>query len=90
VKTSHPDRKRGPRKLSWKERKEFEAMEETILDAENQVEVLEAQAADQALLTDHVRATEIYKGLSDAQERVKELYARWALLERIEKGLEHD
>ncbi len=88
VKASDPGRKRGPRKLSWNERKEYEAMEETILDAEHQIEVLEARVEDPALLDDHVRATETYKALSDAQERVKELYARWALLERIDKGME--
>lgn len=65
-------------------------MEEAILDAEAQVELLEARAADPALLTNHVQATETYKALSDAQMRVKELYARWAMLERIDKGMEEN
>ena len=52
--------------------------------------VVEARAADPALLTDHVQATETYKALSDAQVRVKELYARWAMLERIDKGMEEN
>ncbi len=90
VKTSQPRKRTGPRKLSWKEQKEYEAMEEVILDAEAQVELLEAQAADPALLANHVKATETYKALSDTQERVKELYARWAMLERIDKGMEEN
>ncbi|MEE3001979.1 MAG: ABC-F family ATP-binding cassette domain-containing protein [Planctomycetota bacterium] len=90
VKTSQPRARTGPRKLSWKEQKEYEAMEEVILDAEAQVELLEARAADPALLTNHVQATETYKALSDAQVRVKELYARWAMLERIDKGMEEN
>ena len=90
MKTSQPRKRTGPRKLSWKEQKEYEAMEKVILDAETQVELLEARAADPALLRDHVQATETYKSLSDAQVRVKELYARWAMLERIDKGMEEN
>jgi len=61
-------------------------MEKTILEAETEVERLEAEIADPALVSDHVRATETYAALSAAQTRVKELYARWAQLEAIQSG----
>jgi len=73
------------RKLTYKERREYEGMEQTILEAEAQVERLETEVADPALAADHVRATETYRALSAAQARVKELYARWAEFEAIER-----
>ena len=74
------------RKLSYNEQREYQRMEETILQAEAEVEQLEADAADPALASDHVRAAETYSSLSAAQRRVKELYARWAELEAIQSG----
>ena len=74
------------RKLTYNEQREYKAMEKTILDAETEVERLETETTDPALVSDHVRATEPYGALSAAQTRVKELYARWAQLEAIQGG----
>ncbi len=81
-----PKPKPTTRKLTYKERREYEGMEQTILEAEAQVERLEAEVADPAMAADHVRAAETYSALSAAQARVKELYARWAEFEAIESG----
>jgi ABC transport system ATP-binding/permease protein len=74
----------GPRKLSWKEKKELEGMEAAILEAEARKEALEARLADPALYTqpqDEVaRVTAAFKEASDA---VDALYARWAELEAV-------
>ena len=78
--------KQKGRKLSWDERKEYERMEEAILEAESEVERLEADVADPALAEDHVRSTATYEALSQAQERVKTLYERWVVLEAIATG----
>ena len=74
------------RKPTWKEQREFEGMEATILEAEAEVERLEAEAADPAVTGDHVRATQVYEALSAAQQRVQALYTRWAELEAIHEG----
>ena len=71
------------RRLTFKEQREYEGMEETILEAEAEVERLEAKVADPALVSDHVHAATTYSALSAAQTRVKELYARWAELETL-------
>ena len=72
------------RRLTFKEQREYKAMEETILEAEADLERLEAEATLPALASDHVRAAETCSALSATQARVKELYARWAELEAIQ------
>ena len=47
---------RKPGTLSYKLQFEYDGMEEAILEAETQVERLEAEAADPALTSDHKRA----------------------------------
>ncbi len=84
--TKQTGEKQKTRKLSWDERKEYERMEEAILEAESEVERLEADVADPALAEDHVRSTATYEALSQAQERVKTLYERWVVLEAIASG----
>ena len=74
------------RKLSYKERREYESMEESILEAESLVEELERQAADPEVISDHLKAAKVYESLSSAQEKVQSLYARWTELDAIESG----
>lgn len=78
------------RKLSWDERKEYESMEATILEAESDVERLEAEVADPALADDHIRSKNVYESLSNAQTKVRDLYARWVVLEKIAQGHTED
>lgn len=58
-------------------------MEESILNAEAEVARLEQKLTDPALSVDHVRAGEAYRAVAAAQQRVAELYERWAELEAI-------
>jgi ATP-binding cassette subfamily F protein uup len=83
--TPAPAPARG-RKLSYKEQREFDGMEEAILEAEAEVERLEAAAADPRLATDHAGAAAAYEALTAATGRVATLYARWAELEAIVAG----
>ncbi|MHC4809879.1 MAG: ABC-F family ATP-binding cassette domain-containing protein [Planctomycetota bacterium] len=78
--------RRGGRKLSYKEQREFDAMEETILAAEEEVARLEVASAQPGLATDHERARAAYEQLAAAQDRVAALYARWSELEAIRSG----
>ena len=84
--SKRPKPKSTTRKLTYNEQREYKAMEKAILEAETEVERLETETADPALVSDHVRATETYGALSEAQARVKELYARWAQLEATQGG----
>lgn len=71
------------RRLSYKEKREYERIESDILEAEDAVTRLERAAADPALATDHVQAGAVYHDLSEAQKRVRSLYDRWAELAQI-------
>lgn len=75
-----------PGKLSYKLQREYDGMEEAILEAEAELERLEAQAADPALTSDHAKAAKVYKDLGAGQQRVKDLYARWAELDSMRGG----
>ena len=81
----NPDRKpRGAssrRKLSYKEKLEFEGMEEKILAAEEEVEELQRQSRDPEVLDDPSRLHDTFTELKQAQDRVEALYARWSELE---------
>lgn len=74
------------RKLGYKEQREFDAMEETILEAETEVERLEAIANDASTSADHQRSAAAFTELSSAQDRVRDLYTRWSELESIQSG----
>ncbi|HEX8520936.1 MAG TPA: ABC-F family ATP-binding cassette domain-containing protein [Tepidisphaeraceae bacterium] len=69
------------KRLSWKEQKELEQMEQSILAAETKVQELETRVNEPAVAADHVKAREAYQALSDAQAEVERLYARWSELE---------
>jgi len=72
-----------PRRLSFKEQREMEGMEQGILEAEASVSKLEVAAADPANGADHVRAATVYQQLHEAQDKVKTLYERWAELDAL-------
>ncbi len=61
-------------------------MENSILEAEDEVARLETLSTDPKTVADHRRAGEVFASLSDAQERVQILYARWSELEAIDRG----
>jgi ATP-binding cassette subfamily F protein uup len=72
------------KKMTWREERELEAMETTILAAEADVEAALQAMQDPAVLADHARLHAWSAKHHAAEERVKVLYARWAELE--EKG----
>ena len=76
-----------PGKLTYKLQREYEDMEQMILEAESCVAHLEVEAAEPSTASDHERAASVYSKLSDAHTRVTELYARWAELESMQSEL---
>jgi len=78
--------KPGKRKLSYNEQREFDSIEQRILDAEAEVQRLEAESQRPAVLADHEQAATVFQQLTEAQQHVQQLYNRWAELESIQSG----
>jgi ABC transport system ATP-binding/permease protein len=75
-----------PRKLKWKEERELETIEATILEAEDKVTDLEKVFADPNFYQKHGKNySALETDLKTARERVTELYHRWEELERIKQ-----
>ncbi|MCB1008601.1 MAG: ABC transporter ATP-binding protein, partial [Acidobacteria bacterium] len=70
-------------KLSYREQREWEGMEEAILAAEERLERSRRAAEDPAVASDAAALTERYGALAEAQAEVDRLYARWAELEAL-------
>jgi ATP-binding cassette subfamily F protein uup len=74
-----------PRKLKWKEEREWESMEATILAAENEVSDLEAKfAAPDFYAKPRAEISDLETQLKTARDKVAHLYARWHELELLQ------
>ncbi|HET9622670.1 MAG TPA: ABC-F family ATP-binding cassette domain-containing protein [Kofleriaceae bacterium] len=74
----------GPRRLTFKEARELEAMEATIAAAEDRVTTLEATLSDPTVFKD--RPTEVQNIIGEldaARAEVERLFARWQELDAI-------
>jgi len=77
--------KEKPRKLKWKEEREWESMEANILAAENEVSDLEATfAAPDFYTKPRAEILELQTQLKTARDKVAHLYARWHELELLQ------
>lgn len=75
------------RKLTWNENKELESIEEKILNAESEVERIEAIFSSPDFYAKYANQTaELNKQLEDAKLKVKSLYERWEELEQIKNN----
>ena len=78
-----------PRKLTWKEKKELEGMEEAILETEEEVARIEGLFADPEFHVKHGSKTnELTAALEQAKNKAGELYTRWEALEAIRQNAE--
>ena len=74
-----------PRKLKWKEEREWESMEASILAAENAVSDLEATfAAPDFYARPRADISDLETQLKSARDKVAQLYARWHELELLQ------
>ena len=71
----------SPRKLSYREQKEFEGMEEAILMAEEHLAGCQKGVEDPAVASDAWELQRRCEALETAQHEVERLYARWSELE---------
>ena len=77
--------KEKPRKLKWKEEREWESMEANILAAENEVSDLEATfAAPDFYAKPRAEIFDLETQLKTARDKVAHLYARWHELELLQ------
>ncbi len=67
--------------LSREEQKEFSRMEKSIAKAEADLEKLQTQPAPIANGNNHQELNDYFQTIADAQEKVDNLYSRWAELE---------
>jgi len=75
-----------PKKLGYREKREWEQMEARILEAERRLEKAQEAAGDPAVASDHKALAERLSTLAGAQSAVDELYIRWAELEQKVKA----
>ena len=76
-------------KLTWKEKKELEGIEEAILEAEKEILEIEAIFADPEFHSKHGNKTnEFNKKLETAKLRSLTLYGRWEELENLKQASE--
>ena len=75
------DSARKPKKLSYREQKEWGTIEETILQAEERATACQAAMHDPAIMSDAAELQARSHALSAAQVEVERLYARWTELE---------
>jgi ABC transport system ATP-binding/permease protein len=77
--------KEKPRKLKYKEEREWESMEANILSAENEVSDLEATfAAADFYAKPRAEIFDLETQLKTARDKVAHLYARWHELELLQ------
>ena len=69
------------RRLTYKEQREWEEMEERILAAEEAAAARQQEVETAGMGADHVRLQECCKALEAAQAEVERLYSRWQELE---------
>jgi ATP-binding cassette subfamily F protein uup len=69
------------KKLSYLENREYEGLEERIMEAERVLAERQALLQDPEVTRDGARLAEAYREMEQAQEAVDVLYTRWAELE---------
>jgi len=71
----------GKKKLSYKETRELESIEQRIAEAEQELHARQAALQDSAIMSDGPRLHSASMQLDEARKTVDRLYARWAELD---------
>jgi ATP-binding cassette subfamily F protein uup len=84
-------RAKPPGKLTWKQEREIETIEEQIPDAEDYVRELESLFSSPTFFEDHgTEVKELTERLDRAKQTVESLYARWGELEELRESVRPD
>lgn len=68
------------KKLSYKEQKELDGMEDSLLALESEINLLQNKLNDPLLAQDTQKSLELYHSLSNVQHNIDNLYLRWQFL----------
>jgi len=71
----------GKKKLSYKEARELESIEQCIAEAEQELHLRQAALQDSAIMSDGPKLHSASLQLDEARKTVDQLYARWAELD---------
>lgn len=77
---------RAAKKLSYKEQRELESMEQSILAAETEVASLHLQLEEPEIHANAQKSLELYHQLGEAQKKLESLFERWQFLEDKSKS----
>jgi ATP-binding cassette subfamily F protein uup len=75
----------GPKRLGYRERQEWESMEERILAAESALAECQAALTDPAVAADSAEVARRYAAAEAARHAVEALYSRWAELDEKQR-----
>jgi len=73
-------------RLSYLDQREYDRIEEVIIEAEQRVEELQQRMALPEVVSDPAQAAECWEELDNAQAEVERLYGRWHELEEKKNG----
>ena len=74
------------KRLSWKEAREWEQIEDAVMAAEEALARARAQLEEPGIVSDPVKLTAAVHAMDAAQHEVDRLYGRWAELEAKQAG----
>jgi ATP-binding cassette subfamily F protein uup len=77
-----------PQKLVYKEQRELEGMEQSILGVESEIAALQKKLESNEMHTDAQKALETYRLLAKAQAKLEAHFSRWHVLEEKAKALQ--
>lgn len=75
------------KKLSYKEKREFESMEESIFSKESELEELQSRCEEPEILKDGLKLKELSTQIELIQKEIETMYQRWSELEAIDNGI---
>jgi ATP-binding cassette subfamily F protein uup len=75
--------KTSGKKLSFKEQREFDTMEATILEKETKLEALQTESQDPKIASNSIKLAPLMKEMAALQAEIETLYARWSELESM-------
>ena len=87
-KKSQPRSQPRKKSLSYLEKREFESMEQCILEAEERLEQAQIAFEDPNVATDATKLHQLQNQLQAAQAEVDQLYQRWAVLDAKRQDLD--
>jgi ATP-binding cassette subfamily F protein uup len=87
ARTPPKHRRAAPRKLPYPEQSELNRMQASIEKAEAAAAATRGRLDDPLIASDAARLGELYAQLTEAEEKVRRLYDRWAELEALRERL---